>query len=125
VSNETIKPRRPSILDAGIPPTPKLAEQYLPSNHARTGSGIFERRRSVGRSKMGASSNLSTSFQEVALPPMTHSQTSSPLPPPDSVSPARYSKVDGSFESAQYELVSASPRLYPNLSYPYQTLDQD
>lgn len=125
VSNETIKPRRPSILDAGIPPTPKLAEQYLPSNHARTGSGIFERRRSVGRSKMGASSNLSTSFQEVALPPMTHSQTSSPLPPPDSVSPARHSKVDGSFESAQYELVSASPRLYPNLSYPYQTLDQD
>ncbi|KAG1886013.1 hypothetical protein F4604DRAFT_1615146 [Suillus subluteus] len=131
VSNETIKPRRPSILDAGIPPTPKLAEQYLPSNHARTGSGIFERRKSVGRSKMGASSSLSTSFQDVALP-SRHSQTSSPLPPPGSVSPAlslqstpRHSKVDGSFESAQYELVSASPRLYPNLSYPYQTLDQD
>ncbi|KAG2044542.1 hypothetical protein BDR03DRAFT_939404 [Suillus americanus] len=132
VSNETIKPRRPSILDAGIPPTPKLAEQYLPSNHARTGSGIFERRKSVGRSKMGASSSLSTSFQDAALPFRTHSQTSSPLPPPGSVSPAlslqstpRHSKVDGSFESAQYELVSASPRLYPNLSYPYQTLDQD
>lgn len=140
VSNETIKPRRPSILDAGIPPTPKLAEQYLPSNHARTGSGIFERRKSVGRSKMGASSNFSTSSQEVALPPRTHSQTSSslqqtysPLTPPDSVSPARslqstpprHSRADGSFESAQYELVSTSPRLYPNLSYPYQTLDQD
>ncbi|KAG2118116.1 uncharacterized protein F5147DRAFT_566538 [Suillus discolor] len=134
VSNETIKPRRPSVLDAGIPPTPKLAEQYLPSNHARTGSGIFERRRSVGRSKMGASSNLSTSFQDFALPSRTHSrtssslqQTSSPLPPSSSVSPAppRHSKVDSSFESAQYELVSSSPRLYPNLSYPYQTLDQD
>ncbi|KAG1793882.1 uncharacterized protein HD556DRAFT_1237217 [Suillus plorans] len=134
VSNETIKPRRPSVLDAGIPPTPKLAEQYLPSNHARTGSGIFERRRSVGRSKMGASSNLSTSFQDFALPSRTHSrtssslqQTSSPLPPSGSVSPAppRHSKVDSSFESAQYELVSSSPRLYPNLSYPYQTLDQD
>ncbi|KAG2062416.1 hypothetical protein BDR06DRAFT_946576 [Suillus hirtellus] len=134
VSNETIKPRRPSILDAGIPPTPKLAEQYLPSNHARTGSGIFERRKSVGRSKMGASSNLSTSSQDFALSSRTHSrtssslqQTSSPLPPSGSVSPAppRHSKVDSSFESAQYELVSSSPRLYPNLSYPYQTLDQD
>ncbi|KAG1904601.1 uncharacterized protein F5891DRAFT_1103542 [Suillus fuscotomentosus] len=134
VSNETIKPRRPSVLDAGIPPTPKLAEQYLPSNHARTGSGIFERRRSVGRSKMGASSNLSTSSQDFALPSRTHSRTSSslqqmssPLPPSGSVSPAppRHSKVDSSFESAQYELVSSSPRLYPNLSYPYQTLDQD
>ncbi|KAG1774033.1 hypothetical protein EV702DRAFT_1032632 [Suillus placidus] len=132
VSNETIKPRRPSVLDAGIPPTPKLAEQYLPSNHARTGSGIFERRKSVGRSKMGASSNFSTSSQDVALPSTTHSQTSSPLLP-GSVSPARslqstpprHSRVDGSFESAQYELVSASPRLYPNLSYPYQTLDQE
>ncbi|KAG1857596.1 hypothetical protein C8R48DRAFT_275865 [Suillus tomentosus] len=134
VSNETIKPRRPSILDAGIPPTPKLAEQYLPSNHARTGSGIFERRKSVGRSKMGASSNFSTSSQDFALSSRTHSrtssslqQTSSPLPPSGSVSPAppRHSKVDSSFESAQYELVSSSPRLYPNLSYPYQTLDQD
>jgi hypothetical protein len=140
VSNETIKPRRPSVLDAGIPPTPKLAEQYLPSNHARTGSGIFERRKSVGRSKMGASSNLSTSSQEVTLPPRTHSQTAtslqqiySPLSPPGSVSPARslqstpprHSRVDGSFESAEYELVSTSPRLYPNLSYPYQTLDQE
>ncbi|KAG1828191.1 hypothetical protein EV424DRAFT_1318827 [Suillus variegatus] len=134
VSNETIKPRRPSVLDAGIPPTPKLAEQYLPSNHARTGSGIFERRKSVGRSKMGASSNLSTSSQDFALSSRTHSrtssslqQTSSPLPPSGSVSPAppRHSKVDSSFESAQYELVSSSPRLYPNLSYPYQTLDQD
>ncbi|KAG2350899.1 hypothetical protein BDR05DRAFT_50938 [Suillus weaverae] len=132
VSNETIKPRRPSVLDAGIPPTPKLAEHYLPSNHARTGSGIFERRKSVGRSKMRASSNFSTSSQDVALPSTMHSQTSSPLPP-GSVSPARslqstpprHSKVDGSFESAQYELVSASPRLYPTLSYPYQTLDQD
>lgn len=132
VSNETIKPRRPSVLDAEIPPTPKLAEQFLPSNHIRTSSGIFERR-SVGRSKMGASSNLSTSFQDVALPSRTHSQTSSPLPPSGSASPAlslqstplRHSKVDGSFESAQYELVSASPRPYPNLSYPYQTLDQD
>ncbi|KAG2076795.1 hypothetical protein BDR04DRAFT_1089028 [Suillus decipiens] len=132
VSNETIKPRRPSVLDAEIPPTPKLAEQFLPSNHIRTGSGIFERRRSAGRSKMAASSNLSTSFQDV-LPSRTRSQTFSPLPPPGSVSPAlslqstplRHSKVDGSFESAQYELVSASPRPYPNLSYPYQTLDQD
>ncbi|KAG1757066.1 hypothetical protein EDB19DRAFT_1655633 [Suillus lakei] len=140
VSNETIKPRRPSIPDAGIPPTPKLAEQYLPSNHARTGSGIFERRKSLGRSKMGASSNFSTSSQDAALPSRTHSQissslqqTSSPRPPPRSGSPAhspqstppRHSKVDASFETAQYELVSTSPRLYPNLSYPYQTLDQD
>ncbi|KAG2138677.1 uncharacterized protein EDB93DRAFT_1090446 [Suillus bovinus] len=138
VSNETIKPRRSSVLDAGIPPTPKLAEQYLPSNHARTGSGIFERRKSVGRSKMGASSNLSTSSQDLALSSKTHSrtlsslqQTSSPLPPPGSVSPAqqltppRHSKVDSSFESSQYELVSSSPRLYPSLTYPYQTLDQD
>ncbi|KAG2155670.1 hypothetical protein DEU56DRAFT_906846 [Suillus clintonianus] len=136
VSNETIKPRRPSVLDAGIPPTPKLAEQYLPSNHARTGSGIFERRKSVGRSRMGPSSNLSTSSQDAALPSRTHSHTpsqqTSPLPP-GSISPARslqstasrHSHVDGSFETAQYELVSTSPRVYPSLSYPYQTLDQD
>lgn len=126
VSNETIKPRRSSILDAGIPPTPKLAEQYLPSNHARTGSGIFERRKSLGRAKMGPSSNSSTSSQDVAIPSPSSTQ------PPGSVSPARsvqsagsrYSQVDGSFETAQYELVSP-PRVYPNLSYPYQTLDQD
>ncbi|KAG1835860.1 hypothetical protein DFJ58DRAFT_735422 [Suillus subalutaceus] len=115
VSNKIIKPRRPSVLDAGIPPTPKFAEQYLPLNYARTGSGIFERRKSVGQCKMGASSNLSTSSQEVALPSRTHSQTAaslqqtySPLSPPGSVSPARslqstprHSRVDGSFESAE------------------------
>ncbi|KAG1840139.1 hypothetical protein F4604DRAFT_1992201 [Suillus subluteus] len=122
VSNKIIKPRRPSVLDAGIPPPPKLAEQYLPSNYARTGSGIFERRKSVGQRKMGASSNLSTSSQEVALPSRTYSQTAaslqqtySPLSPPGSVSPARslqstprHSRVDGSLESAEYELVSTS-----------------
>ncbi|OAX36756.1 hypothetical protein K503DRAFT_772216 [Rhizopogon vinicolor AM-OR11-026] len=132
VSNETIKPRRPSILDAGIPPTPKLAEQYLPSNHTRTGSGIFERRKSLGRAKMGSSSNFSTSFQDVTVPSRTPPQTTTSTQPPGSVSPARslqsstsrYSQVDGSFETAQYEVVTP-PRVYPNLSYPYQTLDQD
>ncbi|KAG1754775.1 uncharacterized protein EDB91DRAFT_1095537 [Suillus paluster] len=126
VSNETIKPRRPSILDAGVPPTPKLAEHYLHSNHARTGSGsgIFERRKSAGRSKMGPSSNFSTSSQDVAF-----SRTSSSMQPPSPArslqsATSRYSQVDGSFETAQYELITP-PRVYPNLSYPYQTLDQD
>jgi hypothetical protein len=132
VSNETIKPRRPSILDAGVPPTPKLAEQYLPSNHARTGSGIFERRKSVGRARMAPSANSSTSSQDVAMASKTASQTSSSMQPPSSVSPARslqstasrYSQVNGSFETAQYEMVTP-PRIHPSLSYPYQTLDHD
>ncbi|KIJ66381.1 hypothetical protein HYDPIDRAFT_109396 [Hydnomerulius pinastri MD-312] len=130
ISNETIKPRRPSVLDGSIPPSPRLPEQYLPSNHARTGSNLFERRKSAGRSKMGPTQHYSSSSQDIlsAIPPQRSSVV---MQAPGSASPSRSllsassrNSQAESFETSQFELISP-PKVHPNLSYPYQTLDHE
>ncbi|KAH7886191.1 hypothetical protein F5I97DRAFT_1928063 [Phlebopus sp. FC_14] len=132
VSNETIKPRRPSVLDNNIPPSPKLPDQYLPSNHARTTSGLLEHRKSASRSKM--ESHHSASSQDM-LTLITQQQRSSVVMQGlVSTSPSRSSlstfsqdsqiESRGSFETSQFELISP-PKVHPNLSYPYQTLDHE
>ncbi|KAI6048004.1 hypothetical protein EDC04DRAFT_2620939 [Pisolithus marmoratus] len=116
VSNETVKPRRPSVLDNT-------------SNHVRNGSGVFERRKSAGRSKMSSKANYSSSSQDMLG--MTSQKRSSI----GSASPSRsqfsaYSMDSntegrGSFDNtSQFEVIS-TPKVHPNLTYPYQTLDYD
>ncbi|KAF9245707.1 hypothetical protein BU15DRAFT_40761 [Melanogaster broomeanus] len=133
ISNETIKPRRPSVLDGNIPPSPKLPDQYLPSNHIRTGSTFFERRKSGGRSKMGPTQHYSSSSQDMlSMIPQRQSlvvtQASRSPSPSRSLlsasSQASHAESRGSFDTSQFELVP-SPRGYPNLAYPYQTLDHE
>ncbi|KAI6163772.1 hypothetical protein EDD17DRAFT_1693091 [Pisolithus thermaeus] len=135
VSNETVKPRRPSVLDNIVPPSPKLPEHLLQSNHARNGSGVFERRKSAGRSKMSSKANYSSSSQDMLG--ITSQQRSSivMMQAPNSASPSRSqfsaSSMDsntegrGSFDTtSQFEVISA-PKVHPNLTYPYQTLDYE
>ncbi|KAI6114907.1 hypothetical protein EV401DRAFT_2100772 [Pisolithus croceorrhizus] len=135
MSNETVKPRRPSVLDNIVPPSPKLPEHLFQSNHARNGSGIFERRKSAGRSKMSSKANYSSSSQDMLG--ITSQQRSSivMMQAPNSVSPSRSqfsaSSMDfntegrGSFDTtSQFEVISA-PKVHPNLTYPYQTLDYE
>ncbi|KAH7930479.1 hypothetical protein BV22DRAFT_1055080 [Leucogyrophana mollusca] len=137
ISTETVKPRRPSVLDdlTAIPPSPRLPEQYLASNgHARTGSGaLFEKRKSAGRSKMGPNMVSSSSSQDMT-PPWVHPRRSmgTALPHPGSTSPprsmlsasSRESQDErGSFDTAQFEMVSP-PRTHPHLSYPYLGHDE-
>ncbi|KIL01040.1 hypothetical protein PAXRUDRAFT_128455 [Paxillus rubicundulus Ve08.2h10] len=133
ISNETIKPRRPSVLDGSIPPNPKLPDQYLPSNHARTESTFFERRKSAGRSKMGPTQHYSSSSQDL-LSRIPQQRTSVIMQPPGSASPSRsflsatsrdsHAESGESFETSQFEFVSP-PKVHPNLTYPYQTLDHE
>ncbi|KAI6153985.1 hypothetical protein BKA82DRAFT_4096161 [Pisolithus tinctorius] len=134
VSNETVKPRRPSVLDNSVPPSPRLPDHLLQSNHARNGSGIFERRKSAGRSKMSSKANYSSSSQDM-LGITSQQQRSSivTMQAPGSASPSHSqfsaSSMDsntegrGSFDNtSQFEVISA-PKVHPNLAYPYQTLD--
>ncbi|KIJ22161.1 hypothetical protein PAXINDRAFT_178265 [Paxillus involutus ATCC 200175] len=133
ISNETIKPRRPSVLDGSIPPSPQLPDQYLPSNHARTGSTFFERRKSAGRSKMGPTQHYSSSSQDL-LSRIPQQRSSVIMQAPGSASPSRsffsatsrdsHAESGESFETSQFEFVSP-PKVHPNLSYPYQTLDHE
>ncbi|KAF9225363.1 hypothetical protein BS17DRAFT_594171 [Gyrodon lividus] len=133
ISNETIKPRWPSVLDGSIPPSPKLPDQYLPSNHARTGSTFFERRKSAGRSKVGPTQHYSSSSQDM-LSTIPQQRSSVVMQAPGSASPSRsllsassrdsHAESRGSFETSQFEFVSP-PKVHPNLSYPYQTLDHE
>lgn len=135
VSNETVKPRRPSVLDNIVPPSPKLPEHLLQSNHTRNGSGVFERRKSAGRSKMSSKAHYSSSSQDMLG--VTSQQRSSimMMQAPHSASPSRSqfsaSSMDsntegrGSFDTtSQFEVISA-PKVHPNLTYPYQTLDYE
>ncbi|KAL4067339.1 hypothetical protein V8B97DRAFT_2009399 [Scleroderma yunnanense] len=130
VSNETVKPRRPSVLEGSVPPSPKLPEHLLQSNHARNGSGIFERRKSAGRSKMGPKANYSSSSQDM-LSINSQPRSSVVMQASGSVSPSHSqfsmesgTEGRGSFDTAQFEVISA-PKVHPNLTYPYQTLDYE
>lgn len=132
VSNETIKPRRPSVLDGSIPPSPQLPERYLPSNHIRTESNL-ERPKSAARSKMGPGHHYSSASHDLlsTIPP---TRTSVMMQTPLSASPAqsqfsvssRDSRAESreSHEASQFEIVT-SPKVHPNLSYPYMTLDHE
>jgi len=128
VSNETIKPRRPSVLDGSIPPSPLLPEQYLPSNHIRTGSNFLERRKSAARSKTGPGHHSSASHDLLS----TISPVRSPvMQAPGSASSSQsqlsaYSRDSHaeSLETSQFEVVP-SPKVHPNLTYPYMTLDHE
>ena len=121
-SNETVKPRRPSVLDGGIPPSPQLPEHLLQSNHVRNGSGFFERRRSAGRSKMGSKANYSSSSQDMRSSIAMQAERISPSSSQFSTESDREGR--GSFDTTQFEVISA-PKVHPNLAYPYQTLDYD
>ena len=133
VSNETIKPRRPSILDGSMPPSPRLPEQYLSSNHIRTGSNFFERRKSAARLKKGPSHHHSSGSHDLLsrIPP---ARSSLVMQTPLSASPAQsqfslssqdsYAESQASLERSQFEIIS-SPKVVPNLTYPYMTLDHE
>ncbi|KAH7907035.1 hypothetical protein BJ138DRAFT_1070818 [Hygrophoropsis aurantiaca] len=138
ISTETVKPRRPSVLDDlnAIPPSPRLPEHFLASNgHSRTGSGaLFEKRKSAGKSKMGQSSISSSSSQDMSAPwtqprrslamALPHSDSNSPPRSMLSASSRESQDGRGSFDTSQFEMVSP-PRMHPSLSYPYQTLDHE
>lgn len=129
VSNETIKPRRPSVLDDGIPPSPLLPEQYLPSNHVRTGSNFLERRKSTARSKMSPGHHSSASHDLLSTVPHARSPIIMHTPGSASSSQSQLSTVSRdsqaeSFETSYYEVVP-SPKVHPNLTYPYMTLDHE
>lgn len=127
VSNETIKPRRPSVLDGSIPPSPQLPEQYLPSNHIRTGSNFLERRKSTARSKTGHHhSSASHDLLSTASPsrsPVMQAPGSASSSQSQFSAYSRDSNV-GSLEASQFEVVP-SPKVHPNLTYPYLTLDHE
>lgn len=129
ISNETIKPRRPSVLDGSIPPSPQLPERYL-SSHVRTGSNFLEQRKSAARSKMGPGHHSSASHDLLsAIPPAWSSvaQTPRSAPPSQSLlsatsrSPQPESRA--SLETSQFETVSS--KAHPNLAYPYMALDHE
>ncbi|KAH0837953.1 hypothetical protein J3R83DRAFT_6188 [Lanmaoa asiatica] len=133
VSNETIKPRRPSVLDNSIPPSPQLPGQYLPSNHIRTGSNFLERRKSAARSKMGPGHHYSSASHDLlsTVPP---ARSSVIMQTPLSASPSQsqfsafsrdsHAESRASLEMSQFEVVS-SPKVHPRLTYPYITLDHE
>ncbi|KAG8219433.1 hypothetical protein J3R82DRAFT_358 [Butyriboletus roseoflavus] len=115
VSNETIKPRRPSVLDGSIPPSPQLPEQYLPSNHIRTGSNFFERRKSAARSKMGAGHHYSSaSHDPLSTNPPTRSSLVMQTPLSASPSQSQFSaSSQDSLAESQASFKSPSSRSYP------------
>lgn len=123
VSNETIKARRPSVLDDSIPPNPQRSERYLPSNHIRAGSNL-EYRKSIARSKMGPSHHYSSASHDLlsAIPP---AWSASPFQSQFSAS-SRDSQPESraSLETSQFEFISP-PKGHPNLTYPYMTLDHE
>ncbi|KAG9313986.1 hypothetical protein JVU11DRAFT_4762 [Chiua virens] len=132
VSNETIKARRPSALDDSIPPTPQLPQQYLPSNHIRTGSN-FDHRKHPAHSRAGPGYHYSSASHDL-LSAILPSRASLVMQPPASASPlqtrfstiSRESQAEGrtSLETSQYEIVSA-PKVHSNLTYPYLTSDHE
>ncbi|KAF8559957.1 hypothetical protein OG21DRAFT_9919 [Imleria badia] len=128
VSNETIKPRRPSVLDNGIPPSPQLPEQYLPSNHVRTGSNFIERRKSAARSKMGPGHRSSASHDLLSTIPLARSPVIMHTSGSASSSQSQLSAVSRdsqaeSLETSHFEVVPQ--KVHPNLTYPYMTLDHE
>jgi hypothetical protein len=128
-SNETIKPRRPSVLDGSIPPSPRLPEQYLPSNHIRTGSNFLERRRSATHSRMGPGHHSSASHDLLSTIPPVRSPVIMQTPGSASSSQSQLSALSRdsyteSFETSQFEVVP-SQKVHPNLTYPYMMLDHE
>ena len=128
ISNETIKPRRPSVLDGSIPPSPRLPEQYVLSNHIRTGSNIIERRKSVVRAKTGHHYS-SASHDLLSTSPLSLSPAVTQTPGSASSSQSQFSAYSRdshteSLETSQFE-VAPSPKVHPNLAYPYMTLDHE
>lgn len=132
VSNETIKPRRPSVLDGSMPPNPQLPEQYLPSNHIRTGSNALEHWKLTARSKMGPGHHYSSASHDLlsAIPPVWSPvvvQTpgsASPFQSQFASSQDSQAESRASLETSQFEIIS-SPKVHPNLTYPYMTLDHE
>ena len=107
VSNETIKARRPSVLDGSIPPSPRLPEQYLPSNHVRTGSNFLERRKSVTRSRMGPGHHSSASHDLLSSILPVRSPVIMQAPGSASSSQSQLSALsrDSSLETSHFEVV--------------------
>ncbi|KAF8140668.1 hypothetical protein EV363DRAFT_1393564 [Boletus edulis] len=130
VSNETIKPRRPSILDGSIPPSPQLPDQYLLSKHVRTGSNFIERRKSAARSKMGPGHHHSSASHDLlSIPPLPWSPVIMQTPGSASSSQSQLSALSRdsdveTLETSQFDVVP-SQKIHPNLTYPYMTLDHE
>ncbi|KAG6380803.1 hypothetical protein JVT61DRAFT_5187 [Boletus reticuloceps] len=130
VSNETIKPRRPSVLDGSIPPSPQLPEQYLLSKHVRTGSNFIERRKSAARSKMGPGHHHSSASHDLlSIPPLPWSPVIMQTPGSASSSQSQLSAISrdsdvDTLETSQFDVVP-SQKIHPNLTYPYMTLDHE
>ena len=130
VSNETIKARRPSVLDGSIPPSPQLPEQYLPSNHIRTGSNFLEHRKSATRLRMGPSHHHSSASHDL-LSAVPHARSPVIMQTPGSASSSQSQlsvlsrdSYAESLETSRFEVVP-SQKVHPNLTYPYLAPDHD
>ena len=119
ISNETIKARRPSV---AIPPSPQLPEQYLASNHVRTGSNFLEQRKSTGWAKTGPGHRSSVSHDLLSAIAPAWSPAAVQIPGPPSPCQSQVSTISRdsqtenrtSPETSPFEIIP--PKVHANLA---------